>query len=342
VNRRTGNRLKHKLIDSVTGEAVDASDKARGYETGVNEFLFVEDRDLAQARSERPPPGSIPLAEQLQRESPPTVPARVSGLPREERAPQDDEDEDEEPEEPDEARAPLVLRPQNTRTIEIERFLPAGQIDARYFEKPYYIVPREPVGQESFAVIRNAMSRAGVIGLARVVLSSRERQFLVEAMGNGLRGVTLRFAHEVRSEADYFGDIPEIKLPADMMKLAQHIIKTKSADFDASMLEDHYRTALVRILRKKQAKRPAHPAPVKPVAENVVNLMDALRRSIAAEKRAKSATRRSAARSPVKRASALGKFDESAKGNRSDNAVALPAECISRVPDMRAHWRADA
>ena len=234
------------------------------------------------------------------------------------------------------------MRPQNTRTIEIERFLPAGQIDARYFEKPYYIVPREPVGQESFAVIRNAMSRAGVIGLARVVLSSRERQFLVEAMGNGLRGVTLRFAHEVRSEADYFGDIPEIKLPADMMKLAQHIIKTKSADFDASMLEDHYRTALVRILRKKQAKRPAHPAPVKPVAENVVNLMDALRRSIAAEKRAKSATRRSAARSPVKRASALGKFDESAKGNRSDNAVALPAECISRVPDMRAHWRADA
>jgi DNA end-binding protein Ku len=70
------------------------------------------------------------------------------------------------------------------------------------------------------------------------------------------------------------------------------------------MLEDHYRTALVRIVRKKQAKRPAHPAPVKPTAENVVNLMDALRRSIAAEKRpaAKSATRRSAARSPVKRA----------------------------------------
>jgi DNA end-binding protein Ku len=61
-----------------------------------------------------------------------------------------------------------VLRPQNTRTIEIERFLPAGQIDARYFEKPYYIIPREPVGQEAFAVIRDAMSRTGVIGLARV------------------------------------------------------------------------------------------------------------------------------------------------------------------------------
>ena len=78
-----------------------------------------------------------------------------------------------------------MLQPQNTRTIEIERFVPVGQIDARYFEKPYYIVPREPVGQESFAVIRDAMSRAGVIGLARVVLSSRERPFLVEAMGSG-------------------------------------------------------------------------------------------------------------------------------------------------------------
>ena len=84
VNKRTGDRLKHKLVDSVTGEADDASQKARGYEIGENEFLFVEDRDLAQARSEPPPAGSIPLAEQPHRESPPTVPARVSELAAEE------------------------------------------------------------------------------------------------------------------------------------------------------------------------------------------------------------------------------------------------------------------
>jgi len=94
VNKRTGHRLKHKLVDSVSGEAVNASDKARGYEAGENEFLFVEDRDLAQARSERPPPGSIPLAEPPHRESPPTVPARVSELPEEDRAPEDDEHEE--------------------------------------------------------------------------------------------------------------------------------------------------------------------------------------------------------------------------------------------------------
>ena len=224
-------------------------------------------------------------------------------MPEEDRAPENDEHEDDGLEQPEEAPTPPVLRPPNTRTIEIERFLPAGQIDARYFEKPYYMVPREPVGREAFAVIRDAMSRAGVIGLARVVLSSHERPFLVEPMGSGLRGVTLRFAHEIRSAADYFSAIPEMKLPTEMMKLAQHIIKTKSEDFDPSMLEDHYRKALVGILREKQMKRPAHPAPVKPSAQNVVNLIDALRRSIAAEKRpaAKSASRRSAATLAPKR-----------------------------------------
>jgi DNA end-binding protein Ku len=238
INRRTGHRVKHKLVDSITGEAVDSANKARGYEVGENQFLLVEDRDIEQARSERPPP-------------------------------------------------------QMTRTIEIERFLPTGQIDARYFEKPYYIVPREEIGQESFAVIRDAMTREGVVGLARIVLSSRERPLLVEPMRRGLRGVTLRFAHEVRGEEDYFSKIPQMKLPAEMVKLAQHIIRTKSGDFDPSMLEDHYRSALVKILRKKRAKPVAHHAPaVKPSHDNVVNLMEALRRSIAAERPAKPAARR--------------------------------------------------
>jgi DNA end-binding protein Ku len=290
VNRRTGHRLKHKLVDSVTGEAVDSSNKARGYEVGENEFLLVEDRDLEQARSERPPPGAVPLVEAPRRESPPTVPAGLHEQVEEQ--PADDANDKE-----DEDQENAAPRPQNTRTIEIERFLPAGQIDARYFEKPYYIVPREEIGQESFAVIRDAMTREDVIGLARIVLSSRERPFLLEPMGQGLRGVTLRFAHEVRGADDYFDDIPEMKLPPEMMKLAQHIIRTKSAEFDLSMLEDHYRNALVRILRKKKSKgRAHHAAPVKPSRENVVNLMDALRRSIA-EHRAKAAPRRGLSKS---------------------------------------------
>lgn len=285
VNRRTGHRLKHKLVDSVTGEAVNSSNKARGYEVGDNEFLLVEDRDLERARSERRLPGAVEIAQPPRRESPPTVPAGIHEQDDRETAAADDDEIEEE-------IAPRP-RPENTHTIEIERFLPAGHIDARYFEKPYYIAPREQIGQESFAVIRDAMRREGVIGLARVVLSSRERHFLVEPMESGLRGVTLRFIHEVRGADDYFAEIPKIKLPAEMMKLAQHIIRTKSDKFDPAMLEDHYRTALVRILSKKRAKRPAqHAADVKPSRENVVSLIDALRRSIAAERPAKSAPRR--------------------------------------------------
>jgi hypothetical protein len=152
VNQRTGNRLRHKFVDSVTGEAVDSSNKARGYEVGENQFLLVEDSDLERARSERPPPGAMELAEPPRRESPPTVPARLHEPAAEETADVDDEDDEEE--------IAAVPPPQNTRTIEIERFLPAGQIDARYFEKPYYIVPREEIGQESFAVRRRASANA--------------------------------------------------------------------------------------------------------------------------------------------------------------------------------------
>jgi DNA end-binding protein Ku len=293
VNRRTGHRLKHKLVDAVTGEAVVASDKARGYQVGEDEFLLVEDRDLEQARSERPPPGAVELVSAPHNESPPTAPDELFD--------EDAANATHEDEEQVEAMRP-VPRPQNTRTVEVESFLPVGQIDARYFDKAYYVVPRGEIAQEAFAVIRDAMTRERVVGLARVVLSSRERPFLVEPVGTGLRGLTLRFKHEVRSEADYFGDIPKMRLPAEMMKLAQHIIRTKSADFDPSMLEDHYRSALLRIIRKKEVKRQVRPTEAKPSRENVVSLMDALRRSIAAERPAKAAPGRRAVKpGPAKR-----------------------------------------
>ena len=149
-----GSSSPAQTYDSVTGEAVDTSNKARGYEVGENEFLLVEDRDLDRARSGRPPPGAVELSEPPLRESPPTVPAGQHEYEAAEEAAQDEDDEEED-------IAP-VPRPQNMRTIEIERFLQAGQIDARYFEKPYYIAPRKEIGQKSFAVIRDAMSREGL------------------------------------------------------------------------------------------------------------------------------------------------------------------------------------
>ena len=142
-----------------------------------------------------------------------------------------------------------------------------------------------------FAVIRDVMSCEDVIGLARIVLSSRERPFLVEPMGAGLRGVTLRFSHEVRDARDYFSESAnETSGRNDEPRAAHH--QDEVGGIRLSMLEDHYRRALVRILREKQAKYPAHVPAVKPSQENVFNLMDALRRSIAAEPRAKSAAKR--------------------------------------------------
>ena len=298
VNRRTGHRLRHQLVDTITGEAVENVDKGRGYQIGAEEFLLVEDRDLDRARQARPQPGEPTLIEPAAAKP---NPAALRAVPADDEVGREDEVQEAET---DVAPPP---RPQNTHTIEIERFVPAGQIDARYFEKPYYITPREPIGQEAFAVIRDAMRGKNMAGLGRVVLSSRERPILLEPMGQGIRGVTLRFAHEVRASDEYFDSIPELMLPPEMLKLAEHIIVTKSADFDPSMLEDHYRTALVEILRNKQAKLPPHAAPVKPSAENVVNLMDALRRSLATteapvskptSRRASTAAKRTAARRP--------------------------------------------
>ena len=127
---------------------------------------------------------------------------------------------------------PPKPRIENTRTIEIERFLPSGQIDARYHHTPYYIAPRDLVGQEAFAVIRDAMAGKSVVAMGRVVLSNRERPIMLEPMGLGLRGLTLRYSHEVRSEAEYFADIPQIILPREMLSVAEHIVETKLANFD--------------------------------------------------------------------------------------------------------------
>ena len=106
-------------------------------------------------------------------------------------------------------------------------------------------------------MIRDAMRGEGMVGMGRVVLAKRERPFIIEPLGEGLQGITLRYAHGVRSEAEYFADIPKLDSPEELLRLAEHIIKTKTADFDPAWLEDRYRTALVSMLReKKRAELP--------------------------------------------------------------------------------------
>jgi DNA end-binding protein Ku len=172
---------------------------------------------------------------------------------------------------------------ESTHTIEIDSFVPRSEIDERYLESPYYVAPTDKVGQEPFAVIRDAIRAMDVVALGRVVLARRERVIMLKPFDKGLLGMTLRYAYEVRNAAAYFDDIPDLKLPDEMLKLAEHIVQTKSGHFDASKFQDHYENALVELLKRKQAGRPIEAARETPRPQNVVNLMDALRRSLEAE-----------------------------------------------------------
>jgi DNA end-binding protein Ku len=175
---------------------------------------------------------------------------------------------------------------ESTHTIEIDSFVPRQQIDERYLDSPYYITPDDKVGQEAFAVIREAMRGKGMVALARVVLSKRERVIMLQPWDKGLMGTTLRYPYEIRDAKEYFEDLPNVKVAPDMLKLAEHILQSKKADFDPSQFVDHYEDAVVDMLKKKQAGIPAPRERSTARPQNVVNLIDALRRSVTQEKRA--------------------------------------------------------
>ena len=170
---------------------------------------------------------------------------------------------------------------ESTHTIDIDQFVPFTQIDKRFYDQPYYIVPNDNVGVEAFAVIREAMVGKGMVALGRVVMSKRERVIALEPHGKGLIGTTLHYAYEVRNASDYFEDIPDVKIEKEMLKLAEHIVEQKEGEYEPEAFRDHYEEALIEIIRKKEANQPVKKVAERPSApRNVVNLMDALRRSV--------------------------------------------------------------
>lgn len=165
-----------------------------------------------------------------------------------------------------------------------------NEIDDLYFNNPYYIVPDGEVGRQAFAVIREAIKQEGMVAIGTVMFTSREHIIALEARGKGLLGVTLRYPYELRDEAEYFDEIPDEKVPKDMLELATHIVGTKAARFEPEKFQDHYENALTELLKKKQSgQKIARVAGQEPT--RVINLMDALRRSVKAEKGAPSAKR---------------------------------------------------
>jgi DNA end-binding protein Ku len=142
---------------------------------------------------------------------------------------------------------------ESNQIIEIDSFVPRDQIDERYLDSPYYITPDDQVGQDAFAVVREAMRGKGMVALARIVLAKRERVMMIQPWDKGLMGTTLRYPYEIRDTKEYFEDIPNVKVAPDMLKLAEHILKTKEGDFEPSEFVDHYETAVVEMLKEKQA-----------------------------------------------------------------------------------------
>jgi DNA end-binding protein Ku len=172
---------------------------------------------------------------------------------------------------------------ESTHTIDIDEFVPKSDIDSRYLIRPYYLVPDGKVGHDAFAVIRETARSLNKVAIGRVVLTNREHVIALEPFGKGLMGTLLRYPYEVRDEKDYFDEIQDVKVTKDMLDLAKHIVEKKSAPFVPENFEDHYEAALVDLIDKKRAgvKLPAKAAPK--TSGNVINLMDALKRSLAGE-----------------------------------------------------------
>jgi DNA end-binding protein Ku len=178
---------------------------------------------------------------------------------------------------------------ESTRTIDIETFVPRETIAWIWYDTPHYLVPNDTVGEEAFSVIREAMAATGTVGISRLVLYRRERAVMLEPRGKGIVLWTLRYGDEVRNEKDYFSGLGKAKPEARALSLVKALIKERTKKWDPKMADDPVQDRLLDIIaaKKKGRKRPAKRKAPPPTAGNVVNIMDALRRSIKAEGKGK-------------------------------------------------------
>jgi len=174
---------------------------------------------------------------------------------------------------------------ESTRTIDIDGFVPRAEIDKRYLDRPYYIVPSGKSATEAFVVIRDAMKDQERVALARIVMAHREHIIMLEPLGKGVLGTTLRFDYEVRDENDYFADIPSPRISRDMVSLAGHILDSKASRFDPKKFKDEYETALRKLIQRKAKGQTIEPPEPDEKPGNVIDLMEALRQSVGGKKR---------------------------------------------------------
>jgi DNA end-binding protein Ku len=213
---------------------------------------------------------------------------------------------------------------ESNHTIDIERFVRRSEVDEIYLDTPYYLTPTDRVGEEAFAVIRDAMRAEKMVGLARVVLFRRERIVMLEPRDKGISAFSLRYANEVNQAASYFEEIPETELPKQMLELASHIIAKMTGKFDPGMFEDRYENALIELIRSKQQGVPVKAQPVQRQT-NVINLMDALRRSV------EGAGGKAGAAAPAVERTPARKADKPAKKSERSEKLEKPEKATTKA-----------
>jgi DNA end-binding protein Ku len=224
LNRATGHRVVSRYVDGETGKVVQDDDQVAGYQTGIDQYVQLEDEDLEAVALE------------------------------------------------------------STRTIDIEQFAPRDSIESLWFDQPHFLAPNDPVGVEAFAVIRDAMAATATVGIAKLVLNRRERAVLLQPRGQGIMLWTLRYGDEVRDPDDYFGKLKEKAPESDLLKLARSVIAERTRKWTSDLVEDRVQETLRKVIKgKQQGKAPAKPKTEERPSAKVINIMDALKRSLAAE-----------------------------------------------------------
>ena len=229
INRRTGDRVVSRYVDSVSGAPVDDEDQARGYARAEDDYVLLEDEELDAVSLE------------------------------------------------------------SLHTIDIARFAPIDSIDWIWWESAYYLTPDDPVGVEAYCVIRDAMRQERMAAISRLVLGRRERAVMLKARDNGIVLWTMRYGEEVREAKHYLELAPvERKLDPELLRLVAKLIEERKKPWSPAMVEDPIQSRLIELIaEKRKGLRPRpHAKPEARLAptNNVVSIMDALRRSVAADR----------------------------------------------------------
>jgi DNA end-binding protein Ku len=190
-----------------------------------------------------------------------------------------------------------AVKLESKKTIDLVQFVDAKDIDYRYFERPYFVAPTDELSGEGYVVIRDALRKTGKVGLAQITIAGREWLVAIAPLEDGLVMEMLRYSEELREPADFFDEVPNIRPDKEMVDLAMQLIEKKSSAFKPEKFEDHYQTALKALVQDKLKGRKivAHDQE-RPKGGNIVDLMEALKKSVGASAEKKSGMTKSAAK----------------------------------------------